>query len=128
NENGGPDNITVVIAHFEGEGLVPPTEGDIVGHSVFELQNATPATPLSPVRRITGKMRGVAVAEPGAAEPAAAPTGFRSGRWNQVLLLALAGALVVALLAFLYVRVRGAVSEDQAPTTTPADSARTNGE
>ncbi|HZO17392.1 MAG TPA: Stp1/IreP family PP2C-type Ser/Thr phosphatase, partial [Gemmatimonadaceae bacterium] len=47
NENGGPDNITVVIAHFEGEGLVPPTEGDIVGHSVFELQNATPATPLS---------------------------------------------------------------------------------
>ncbi|MEP6990657.1 MAG: PP2C family serine/threonine-protein phosphatase, partial [bacterium] len=37
NENGGPDNITVIAARFEGSGLVPPETGDSVGHRVFPL-------------------------------------------------------------------------------------------
>ena len=124
NENGGPDNITVVIAHLEGEGLAPPNESDVVGHSVFQLQNATPATPLAPLRRITGKMRSVAA-------PAEDPTGeatptaprAQSSRWNQLLLLALAAALVIALVAFLYVRLRGAVSGASDPAPASVDTA-----
>ncbi|MDQ8154652.1 MAG: Stp1/IreP family PP2C-type Ser/Thr phosphatase [Gemmatimonadota bacterium] len=32
NENGGPDNITVIAARFEGFGLQPPESNDFVGH------------------------------------------------------------------------------------------------
>ena len=124
NENGGPDNITVVIAHLEGEGLEPPTEGDVVGHSVFELQNATPATPLAPLRRITGKMRSVVspAEEPTAEHPVPVRIG-QASRWNQVLLVVLAVGLAITLLAFLYVHLRGVVSRNDAPVTPPVDSA-----
>jgi protein phosphatase len=37
NEAGGPDNITVIIARFDGEGLNAEAEGDDVGHRVFAL-------------------------------------------------------------------------------------------
>src|SRR4051812_35716010 len=37
NENGGPDNITVIAARFEGDGLAAPSNGDDVGHRVFPL-------------------------------------------------------------------------------------------
>ena len=37
NENGGPDNITVIAARFDGEGLSAPESGDAVGHRVFPL-------------------------------------------------------------------------------------------
>ncbi len=122
NENGGPDNITVVIAHLEGEGLAPPGEGDVVGHSVFELQNATPSTPLAPLRRITGKMRSVATPAEGVkTEDVSRVNPTQASRWNQVLLIALAAALVIALVAFLYVHVRGAVTRDSVPPA--ADSA-----
>jgi protein phosphatase len=35
NENGGPDNITVITARFEGEGLQPPAGSDDVGHQPY---------------------------------------------------------------------------------------------
>ncbi len=35
NENGGPDNITVIAARFEGDGLQPPSAGDLVGHRPY---------------------------------------------------------------------------------------------
>ena len=45
NENGGPDNITVIAARFDGSGLLEPTDADLVGHRVFpfaqETSNAT---------------------------------------------------------------------------------------
>jgi serine/threonine protein phosphatase PrpC len=124
NENGGPDNITVVIAHLEGEGLARASEGDVVGHSVFELEHATPATPLTPLRRVTGKTHSVVAGtedETGTHTPSASRA--HSWRWNQLLLLALAAALVITLVAFLYVHVRGAVSGDAAPATAPVDTA-----
>ena len=37
NESGGPDNITVVVARFEGDGLDAPAETDDVGHRIFPL-------------------------------------------------------------------------------------------
>lgn len=35
NENGGPDNITVIAARFEGDGLQPPAGSDEVGHQPY---------------------------------------------------------------------------------------------
>lgn len=37
NDLGGPDNITVVAARFDGEGLQPSTEVDQVGHRSYAL-------------------------------------------------------------------------------------------
>jgi PPM family protein phosphatase len=42
NDRGGPDNITVVAARFEGHGLEQPSATDEVGHRVFPLGNTTP--------------------------------------------------------------------------------------
>jgi protein phosphatase len=47
NAKGGPDNITVILARFEGSGLFPPADTDEVGHQVFPLQtNLTPTEPI----------------------------------------------------------------------------------
>ncbi len=35
NENGGPDNITVIAARFEGDGLQAAGDGDFVGHKPY---------------------------------------------------------------------------------------------
>jgi serine/threonine protein phosphatase PrpC len=40
NEAGGPDNITVIIARFDGDGLKVEAEGDDVGHRVFALPDS----------------------------------------------------------------------------------------
>jgi protein phosphatase len=37
NDRGGPDNITVVAARFDGEALAPPSHGDAVGHRTYPL-------------------------------------------------------------------------------------------
>jgi serine/threonine protein phosphatase PrpC len=37
NESGGPDNITVIVARFDGTGLADPGETDAVGHRTFPL-------------------------------------------------------------------------------------------
>lgn len=46
NESGGPDNITVVVARFEGEGLESPVESDDVGHRAFPLSTDSGPTPV----------------------------------------------------------------------------------
>lgn len=75
NESGGPDNITVIAARFEGEGLRPAEAGDAVGHRVFPLatdsgqvnavprpmtpgegQENIPTVPLAAARRATRKI------------------------------------------------------------------------
>jgi protein phosphatase len=47
NAKGGPDNITVILARFDGSGLFPPADTDEVGHQVFPLQ--TSMTPTDPI-------------------------------------------------------------------------------
>ena len=47
NEHGGPDNITVVAARFEGDGLPAPTTADAVGRRVYQLPGSeTPTIPM----------------------------------------------------------------------------------
>ena len=45
NENGGPDNITVIVARFAGDALCRPVAEDNVGHRVFPLQVDSGQTP-----------------------------------------------------------------------------------
>ncbi len=45
NENGGPDNITVIAARFAGNGLTAPASGDNVGHRTFPLPTDSGQTP-----------------------------------------------------------------------------------
>ena len=47
NENGGPDNITVIIARFEGDGLQPPGAHDDVGYRPYvSPSDARPTMPV----------------------------------------------------------------------------------
>jgi serine/threonine protein phosphatase PrpC len=65
NEAGGPDNITVIAARFDGDGLAAPSNGDDVGHRVYRLstdsgqvqaQRTTGPTPGAADRRPTAKI------------------------------------------------------------------------
>ena len=51
NERGGPDNITVIVARFDGSGLRGPETDDEVGHRVFPLPDTgqTEAVPMDRV-------------------------------------------------------------------------------
>ena len=57
NENGGPDNITVIAARFDGPGLLAPTDADLVGHRVFPFA----LEPTSPTGAAPGSPRSMAV-------------------------------------------------------------------
>ncbi len=53
NENGGFDNITVIAVRFEGDSLLPPADGDVVGHLPYVSpaeQRATMPVEASSVR------------------------------------------------------------------------------
>ena len=84
NERGGPDNITVVVARFEGEGLPPDTAGE-VGHQVYPLNEGDSTT--EPVPVYTGS-------------PTPVPIG-QSQRRAWVLV-----ALLLGLAALLYLAAR----------------------
>ena len=45
NENGGPDNITVIAARFEGSGLLDAAPDDRVEHAVFPMAGNEPTPP-----------------------------------------------------------------------------------
>ena len=71
NERGGPDNITVIAARFDGEGLESVSQADEVGHRVFPLADSgqSPAAE-RPARETGGGRPTVPV---GAAAAAAVP-------------------------------------------------------
>jgi protein phosphatase len=52
NSSGGPDNITVVIARFDGTGLDSPAPVDEVGHRVFDSPDLITPISTSPVMRV----------------------------------------------------------------------------
>jgi len=66
NERGGPDNITVIIARFDGDGLKAAAAADSVGHQVYPLIDTETSTepvpvykgsrPPKPVREIRWRM------------------------------------------------------------------------
>jgi protein phosphatase len=51
NERGGPDNITVVIARFTGDGLKDARADDRIGHQVYPLSDGDSTTEPVPVYR-----------------------------------------------------------------------------
>ncbi len=86
NASGGPDNITVVAARFEGDGLQPPSAGDEVGHQAFVVGEQTPVTEHPRLETAPANQNGDEIAEVIATSPAAAselaypqlqPTGVR---------------------------------------------------
>ena len=83
NERGGPDNITVVLARFDGDGLRPAGAGEPVGHQVFPLIDTEAST--APVPAYQGPL----------------PASARRDRWRMVAaaLLAAAAATVAIYLA-----------------------------
>jgi serine/threonine protein phosphatase PrpC len=52
NENGGPDNITVIVVRFDGTGLADPDATDDVGHRIFPL--ATDSGQVDAIQREPG--------------------------------------------------------------------------
>src|SRR5438093_2675161 len=81
NERGGPDNITVVIARFDGDGLRSAAAGEEVGHQVYPLIDTDTSTEPVPVYR-------------GSRPPLAA----RDSRWRVVAAAVLAAAAVAVAL------------------------------
>ncbi|HEU4997199.1 MAG TPA: Stp1/IreP family PP2C-type Ser/Thr phosphatase [Gemmatimonadaceae bacterium] len=79
NEAGGPDNITVIIARFDGEGLNEYGEGDEVGHRVYALNDggSTPPmamdriteSPTSPIRASRSRVSAPAIEKEIEADP-----------------------------------------------------------
>src|SRR5205823_6882141 len=49
NERGGPDNITVILARFDGEGLRPAEASAEIGHQVYPLIDTETSTEPVPV-------------------------------------------------------------------------------
>jgi serine/threonine protein phosphatase PrpC len=81
NERGGPDNITVIIARFDGDGLRPATAHEEVGHQVYPLIDTETST--EPVPVYTGSP---------------APQPARRGRWRALTLVLVAAAAIAAAL------------------------------
>ena len=110
NASGGPDNITVIAARFEGEGLAVAASEDRVGHEVYPLVGeATPTQPMPrwEPRRSTVPMDAVsdefATARVGAAglaaPPAPEPARRERGRLYMTV-LAIAALIVVGVLLY----------------------------
>lgn len=92
NEHGGPDNITVVAARFEGDGLAVSSSGDSVGHRVFPMPGSE--TPTVPMERYEARDETPTIPVPQHAVRAAAPPSASplAGR------LLLIGLIIVLLL------------------------------
>ncbi|HEX8850676.1 MAG TPA: Stp1/IreP family PP2C-type Ser/Thr phosphatase [Gemmatimonadaceae bacterium] len=102
NQNGGPDNITVVVARFDGEALSAASEGDAVGHQVYAVPgDATPTMPMEPYRRQIGSppsQANVPATNPGSTH--VTPHGPR-----RVFVLLLVIAVVAAAAWYLFERI-----------------------
>lgn len=101
NEMGGPDNITVVVARFDGSGLLVAAAEDEVAHRAFTLPGED-LTPTVPVEKYTPRL----TAEPAAAEgvPLAAPSPAEHRR-SQMGLILLVLIAALAILAAIAVRI-----------------------
>jgi PPM family protein phosphatase len=84
NERGGPDNITVVVARLDGDGLRAAASAEEVGHQVFPLIDTEASTDPVPVYR-------------GSKPPVPAAKQGQDIRWKLLLLLIGAALLVAAM-------------------------------
>jgi serine/threonine protein phosphatase PrpC len=136
NENGGPDNITVIVARFYGPGLRDAGDTDEVGHRVYPLNETghTPAVPIErladaitqpmevPVRpRVTPRPDAAARARAsGAGAPEVSPERRSAGL---LIAVALAALLVVGVAYFAVKMTRGG-APDSTATGAPPGSPR----
>jgi PPM family protein phosphatase len=93
NERGGPDNVTVVAARFEGDGLSEPDSGDGAGYEVYhvpdeEISEPPPAREPSPPAPLP----------PTAASIQPGPSSRASGLLIVAALVALIALILTALL------------------------------
>ncbi|HEY6061536.1 MAG TPA: Stp1/IreP family PP2C-type Ser/Thr phosphatase [Gemmatimonadales bacterium] len=84
NERGGPDNITVVVARLDGDGLRAAASAEEVGHQVFPLIDTEASTDPVPVYR-------------GSKPPVPAAQQGPVIRWKLLLLLIGAALLIAAM-------------------------------
>ena len=92
NERGGPDNVTVVAARFEGDGLPAPDSADDVGYEVYDVPEGEISQP-PPTREL---------APPASLTPAAASIQpGRSSRPSDLLIVAALVALIALILTAL---------------------------
>jgi protein phosphatase len=92
NERGGPDNVTVVAARFEGDGLPEPDSGDGVGYEVYHVPDEEISEP-PPVQE-----RAPAPPPPAAASFSSEPASRPSGLLIVAALVALIALILTALL------------------------------
>jgi protein phosphatase len=90
NERGGPDNITVVAAKFEGDALAEPNTAEDVGYQVYQLPEGEPMEEAEPT---------TTTHEPVTALPAPTPAEVRRPRG--LLVMAAFLAVIVLLLSVL---------------------------
>jgi PPM family protein phosphatase len=83
NERGGPDNITVLVARCEGEGLRAAAHAEEVGHQVYPLVDTETSTEPVPVYR-------------GSKAPVPAREA-QQGRWKLIVIVLGVGLLVAAM-------------------------------
>jgi len=101
NELGGPDNITVVAARFEGEALAVASANDEIGHQRFPLGYPTPSE-VRPAGATTGEVTPVEVT-PVDVKPVTLPAVDEERRKRGELygrILAGAGLLIAAWVAW----------------------------
>ena len=84
NERGGPDNITVIVARLDGDGLRAAAHAEEVGHQVFPLIDTEASTDPVPVYR-------------GSKPPVPAAQQPLDDRWKLMLLLIGAALLIAAM-------------------------------
>ena len=133
NENGGPDNITVIVARFEGDGLAAAEGAESVGHAVFPLPGSqTPVTPrqrfadgpTAPFRRRNTLAVPSEKAAPGVEEttaPIATPRPM-TARGRSILFLVAGALLVIAALLVYRIYKTGVVHGRQPDSNHPAAS------
>jgi PPM family protein phosphatase len=95
NERGGPDNITIVAARFDGEGLPEPDAAEDVGYQVYQVPGSDPEDTLpEPIVR-SPSPEPAPSAEAAVADP---PTSRSRGLVIALGLLVLAALLLLVLL------------------------------
>lgn len=133
NESGGPDNITVVIARFEGEGLESPVETDDVGHRTFPLSTDSGPTPIVDTISTATTKEMPAASRPNALPPEAfvltssIPSDTAARRRSRGTLIAMMLLLVMLAAAMWWVyRTAERMIGPPSATTPPASAAPTS--
>ena len=102
NSSGGPDNITVVIARFDGTGLESAAPVDEVGHRVFDSPDLVTPTAISPIVRVESVPEPIELPPASIEDPAAPPVVEDRQRRGALYVRVLAAVGIGLTLLFLW--------------------------